>query len=359
METLGDKFPKFDVPYFLESVVPDVPEDKVDGVFQQLVNNKIITYNTTTEEHRWRWYDADPSKMDGSEKDVYKHLEDIFEAVVKAAQEGWRVGQEPTVRFTCEPDHPSVSDIQHSGLMTDSGQKLIVSDGEKDLYGNVAMAKFKKTIGKENSNKNVRKLLGDSTHMMSSDPRRRFRFGITIEDTQINVSHSRLQNPKPFIQFLLATSFATLEELGYDTSMVRLNVDGEWVYDYRVDHPEDGMQWYRTVESLDTHRAARLPGRGVRVWVVKPLDGNRQPYPPGSAMDKRYVLKDYWLPMDSRSEKEVSDAIVDAAVKKGRNGADVRKHLMTILHDWVVSVNGQDDNSDLLLRRKMPPSEYE
>ncbi|KAJ8083304.1 hypothetical protein PM082_009176 [Marasmius tenuissimus] len=63
--------------------------------------------------------------------------------------------------------------------------------------------------------------------------------------------------------------------------------------------------------------------------------------------------------MDSRSEKEVSDAIVDAAVKKGRNGADVRKHLMTILHDWVISVNGQDDNSDLLLRRKMPPSEYE
>ncbi|KAJ8083305.1 hypothetical protein PM082_009177 [Marasmius tenuissimus] len=292
METLGDKFPKFDVSYFLESVVPDVPEDKVDGVFQQLVNNKTITYNTTIEEHRWRWYDADPSKMDGSENDVYKYLEDIFEAVVKVAQEGWKVGQEPTVRFTCEPDHPSVSDIQHSGFMTDGGQNLIVSDGEKDLYGNVTMAKFRKTIGKENSNKNVRKLLGDSTHMMSSDPRRRFHFGIAIEDTQMQFWYfSRalnfvtydlnfITNPKPFIQFLLATSFATLEELGYDTSMVRLNVDGEWVYDYREDHPEDGMQWYRTVESLDTHRAARLPGRGVRVWVVKPLDGNRQPYPP-------------------------------------------------------------------------------
>ncbi|KAK1227040.1 hypothetical protein PQX77_010002 [Marasmius sp. AFHP31] len=376
MKTLGDKLPKFKVSYFLESVVPDVPEDKADEVFQQLIYNGTIVYNATTEEHRWCWYDVDPSEMDGSENKVYKHLEDISEAVVDVAKEVWKVNEEEqTVRFTCKPNHASLSDTQNSGFMTDGDQELIKNDnpdGGKDLLDSVTTAEFKKKAGKENSNDNVRKLLGNSTHMMSSDPRRRFRFGITIEDTQMRfwyfsralnfVTHdfNFVTNPKPFIQFLLATSFATPEELGYDPTVVRLNVDGEWVYDYRVDHPKDGTQWYRTVESLDTHRAARLPGRGVRVWVVKPLDGNRRPYPPGSAENKRYVLKDYWLAMDSDSESKILEAIVTAATGvDGRTGADIRKHLMTIERDWAVSVNGRDDDSDLHLRSKMPPSEYE
>ncbi|KAL0062265.1 hypothetical protein AAF712_010834 [Marasmius tenuissimus] len=375
MKTLGDKLPKFDVSYFLESVVPDVPEDKLDEVFQQLINKKILVYNATTEEHRWCWYDVDPSEMDGLENKVYKHLEDISEEVVKAAQKVWKIKEEQTVRFTCRPNHASLSDTQNSGFMTDGDQELIKNDnpnGGKDLLDSVTTAEFKKKPGKDNANDNVRKLLGNSTHMISSDPRRRFRFGITIEDAQMRfwyfsralnfVTHdfNFITDPKPFIQFLLATSFATPEELGYDPTVVRLNVDGEWVYDYRVDHPEDGTQWYRTVESLDTHRAARLPGRGVRVWVVKPLDVSRQPYPPGSTEDKRYVLKDYWLAMDSDSESKILEAIVTAATGvDGRTEADIRKHLMTIERDWAVSVNGRDDNSGLHLRSKMPPSEHD
>ncbi|KAJ8083327.1 hypothetical protein PM082_009199 [Marasmius tenuissimus] len=366
---LGTTLPKFNLSYFLESVVPEVTEDRVGEVFQKLVDNKTIVYNEATEEHRWCWYDVDPSEMDGSENKVYKYLEDISEAVVKVAQEGWKAGQQPTVRFTCNPNHASLSDTQNSGFMTDGDQELIVPGGEKDLLDSVTTAEFKKKVGKENSNDNVRKLLGNSTHMMSSDPRRRFRFGITIEDTNMRlwyfsralnyVTHSFnfITNPKPFIQFLLATSFATQEELGYDPTVLRINVDGEWVYDYCI-HDEKGTHWYRTVESLDTHRAARLPGRGVRIWVVKPLDKNRQPYTKGAKKDKRYVLKDYWLPMDSKSEKEIADAIVEAAVKKGRNAADVRKHLMTIMHDWAVSVDGQNDDSDLHLRQNMPPPNY-
>ncbi|KAK1230984.1 hypothetical protein PQX77_005916 [Marasmius sp. AFHP31] len=376
MKTLGGKLPKFDTSYFLESVVPEVPEVKVDEVFQQLINKGTIVYNATTEKHRWCWYDSDPSQMDGSENKVYKHLEDISEAVVDVAKEVWKVeGEQQTVRFTCKPNHASLSETQNSGFMTDGDQELINNDnpnGGKDLLDSVTTAEFKKKVGKENSNDNVRKLLGNSTHMMSSDPRRRFRFGITIEDTQMRfwyfsrafnyVTHhfNFITEPKAFIQFLLATSFATPEELGYDPTVVRLNVDGEWVYDYRVDDPKDGTQWYRTVESLDTHRAARLPGRGVRVWVVKPLDGNRRPYPPGSAEDKRYVLKDYWLTRDSDSESKILEAIVRAATGvDGRTETDIRKHLMTIKHDWAVSVNGQDDDSNLHLRGKMPTSDYE
>ncbi|KAJ8083338.1 hypothetical protein PM082_009210 [Marasmius tenuissimus] len=252
--------------------------------------------------------------------------------------------------------------------MTDGRQELIISDGEKDIIDSVTRAKFKKKAGKENPDDNVKKLLSNSIHMMSSDPRRRFCFSITIEDTNMRfwyfsralnyVTHSFnfITKPKPFIQFLLATSFATPAELGYDPTVVRINIDGEWVYDYCIHDENKGVRWYRIVESLDTHRAARLPGRGVRVWVVKPLDQNRQPY---TKKDKRYVLKDYWLPMESKSEKEISDAIVKAAVDKGRDAADVRKHFMTIKHDNVVVVSGRNDDSNFHLRQKMPPSEYD
>ncbi|KAK1224858.1 hypothetical protein PQX77_012208, partial [Marasmius sp. AFHP31] len=130
MKTLGDKLPKFEVSYFLESVVPDVPEDKADEVFQQLIYNGTIVYNATTEEHRWCWYDVDPSEMDGSENKVYKHLDDISEAVVDVAKEVWKVNEEEeqTVRFTCKPNHASLSDTQNSGFMTDGDQELIKND---------------------------------------------------------------------------------------------------------------------------------------------------------------------------------------------------------------------------------------
>ncbi|KAK1234511.1 hypothetical protein PQX77_002285 [Marasmius sp. AFHP31] len=171
--------------------------------------------------------------MDGSENKVYKRLEDISSAVVDVAKKVWTVGQQPTVRFIY------------------GGEELILPDSEKDILDSVTTAKFKKTTGKESLNDNVRKLLENATHMMFSDPRRRFRFGITIEDTQMRFWHfsrawnsvthdlSFITNPKPFIQFLLGTSFATPVELGYDPTVVRLNVD-----DYYVEHPKDGTQWY-------------------------------------------------------------------------------------------------------------------
>ncbi|KAK1231738.1 hypothetical protein PQX77_005147 [Marasmius sp. AFHP31] len=153
--------------------------------------------------------------MDGSENKVYKLWRTSLRRLWMLRRKSEQLGNSRLFGS-------HVSRITHrywilslTGFMTDGGQELILPDSEKDILDIVTTAKFKKKTGKENLYDNVRKLLENATHMMFSDPRRRFRFGITIEDTQMRfwyfsralnfVTHdfNFVTNPKPFIQFLL------------------------------------------------------------------------------------------------------------------------------------------------------------
>ena len=59
-----------------------------------------------------------------------------------------------------------------------------------------------------------------------------------------------------FIQFQLATLFATREELGYNLTVVREIIDGEVAYDYLMEKPGEKLCWYRTVRSMETYCVA-------------------------------------------------------------------------------------------------------
>lgn len=65
------------------------------------------------------------------------------------------------------------------------------------------------------------------------------------------------QRQEPFIHFLLAISFASPGELGYDPTVQRVLVDDQVVYEYKVfDKDEQKYVWYRTIgDALYNHRA--------------------------------------------------------------------------------------------------------
>ncbi|KAL0579641.1 hypothetical protein V5O48_002337 [Marasmius crinis-equi] len=381
MKTLGATLPKHELSYFLNSVLHAVPEEVVNETYNALVADRTLVRGVNEddgqEEYRWLWYEEDPSKMPGDEEIVFQPLEEISKAVIESAKTTWqdRPSEEPTVEFRCRPKHGSSSDTQNNGYRTDGDQELLESryalfmnNGEvKDLYNSVMTIEVKKFNNVQLRNDNVRKVTGNSAHIMSSDPRRRSRLGVTIEDTRmrfwyfsrafnfVSESFNFISNPKPFIQFLLATSFASQEELGYDPTVERVLVDGVWHYDYLIVDDEGNDHWYRTVKSLDTQRAARLPGPGTRVFLVVPLDSNRQP----TESNKTYVLKDYWLPSDSKGEQQVQQEIINRAhaVRKG-DIADIKKHFMTIRHDWVVLIEDRTDDTTLHLHGNMPPTSH-
>lgn len=176
--------------------------------------------------------------------------------------------------------------------------------------------------------------------MMFADPRRRFRFAVTIEDTdmrlwylsraicfvskafnfitvRIMLLHPRrstvdvqnLQDQQPFVHFLISTSFATQAQMGYDPTTKRVLVHEKIVYEYAVYDSEKKRDIiYRTTgNALFNHQEYCLMGCAIRVWEVEELDSKGEP------TGTINVLKDYWLTQGSRTEKQIQDEIFAAA----------------------------------------------
>ncbi|KAL0065225.1 hypothetical protein AAF712_007736 [Marasmius tenuissimus] len=175
-----------------------------------------------------------------------------------------------------------------------------------------------------------------------------------------------IKDPKPLIRFILATSFASNEEMGYDLTVERVKNDAKvWVYDYEVADEDGKSTWYRTVDCLWTHRSGRISGRGNRVWEVQELDENRNPAMQKGKPKSTCVLKDYWVNCDAIRESAKRNEIIDRALAKnpGLQRRDIEKHFMTILHDIYVKChdgNGAlvDDTSEVQLRGWLLPEEY-
>ncbi|KAL0065214.1 hypothetical protein AAF712_007725 [Marasmius tenuissimus] len=372
LDTMGPTLRQYKVSTFLDRAVPEVPDDVVEKTYQQLKITKLEGGNETVlaPDGKWMWFkDATPSKIEGGEDMVFKPFEYISEAILKAAETTWPEKGSPNARFRCRPREVSNSDTENSGYKTDADQERVERTDPTatkfESWDSVTSAEFKKFNTIEDSNKCVRQLLGNASHMMFSDPRRRFRFGLTIMDAStrlwflsraisfVSETFDFIKDPKPLIRFILATSFASKEEMGYDLTVERVKDDTEkWVYDYEVVDEAGKSTWFRTVNSLWTHQSGRIPGRGIRVWEVQELDENRKP-----AMDDRQTQTN--LQSVRRNE------IIDRALAKNPSlqRRDIEKHFMTILHDTYVkarNAGGQlvQDTSEVHLRGWPLPDDH-
>ena len=160
------------------------------------------------------------------------------------------------------------------------------------------------------------------------------------------------QDPKPLIQFILALSFASREEMGYDPTVRRRKFEEQWVYDYQVIGAEGKETWYRTRSLIFSYQPLQIVGRAIRVWEVWVLgdDGKLIEEEFEGRMERRAaVLKDCWLTVDTPSELDTQQQILEAykaAPDDERKVEDPENFFMTILHDTVVSAGGAADTSD-------------
>ncbi len=97
-------------------------------------------------------------------------------------------------------------------------------------------------------------------------------------------------------------SFGSTEDLGYDSSITSVAIpltDGPTRYRIQYDYVIDG-ETYRTVECLNSFRASRIISPATRVWTVRKL---------GDEIQQEYALKDFWIPLDSKTESEIQQDI--------------------------------------------------
>ncbi|TCD60210.1 hypothetical protein EIP91_010546 [Steccherinum ochraceum] len=374
METLPARIPEVDVEWFIQHAVPQVDDRDVKRTAD------ILRRNGTIRDGRWSDYPQDFSKMNGDGAIVgaivYGHIEDISNAVLAAAAPMLKRRKKVvTARtrsilrqvaksgpYSIRYRHTSATILEEATI----SPRLPLADPNNPDH--VVNWQFQLRNDFDSIHENRQELLNNAADMMYADPSRRFRYSVSIEDTNMRFwFFSRTvcfatevfkfaACPKPLIQFLMAVSFASRTELGYDPTVRWVTPNqNEIAYEYTVLGKEGEEHVYRTVgNGIFSHQRHRILGRGTRIWKVREVNAE------GEFISDEHVLKDYWLSQNSQTEGEIQAEILSAARKtrteKGIPCDDISKHFMTILHDTVVTIDGkQDENSVYLPNFHMPP----
>ncbi|KAK7026718.1 hypothetical protein VNI00_015491 [Paramarasmius palmivorus] len=366
MHSMGETVPEVDINWFLQYAVPRLSSNGAYDEDIRIVQRVVTKLKSNIVKGRWKWYKEDPSKMQADEDTVFKHMESISDAVLKAGKQ-YLSNRDPTCRLRCLPRKIGKSEMVNSNFKGNGNQLLEQTTGagkkgKDDFYivDSAVNHEYKKWDDIAMVNANVVQLLGNSARILFSDPARRFRWSVSVENTTmrfwflsrsvcfVSKPFNFVTQHKPFIHFLLATSFASKTDLGYDPTVRRKVVKQEGndvvAYDYMVEDKTGGRQvWYRTVGGvISNHRANRPLGRAIRVWLVQELDDDGVPFGPN------LVLKDYWITLDSLTEGQIQSKIFEAAAKACGN-EDFKKYFMTILHDTIINIDGEEDSSPLHL----------
>ena len=208
---------------------------------------------------------------------------------------------------------------------------------------------------------------------MSSDPRRRFAFGFTIENTSTRIwfcSRTDVFVTKPFdfvkvslflhalycMDPLIAvqesdtliniiTMLVSADEvaLGWDPTIIRgFHDDGKRYFDITVHDKNSGNKIYRTSEILFSYGADAIRGRGTRVFEGNVLkDGG----PSGPSV----AIKDAWVDYDRKRE-----AAILADFYSKADDADkqlIHQYFLTVLAHGDVTISGNVDHTHELIRR--------
>lgn len=151
-----------------------------------------------------------------------------------------------------------------------------------------------------------------------------------------------LQDKDHLIQLFLAFTFASKEELGWDTTMKSLwngVDDSPFQYDITVrDKDTEEEKVYRTEELISDVGADHIRGRGTRVWKV------HQVLADGGLSTAARVLKDVWIDSDRSREGEVMDDIL-GSTDDPETKARLKAVLLTKETHGDVHINGVADHT--------------
>ncbi|EAU89820.2 other/FunK1 protein kinase [Coprinopsis cinerea okayama7 len=131
---------------------------------------------------------------------------------------------------------------------------------------------------------NRQQLASHVNHTMNEDPRRKFMYGITIENSQVSLwyfsrSHSIkarsfdiIEYPELFVEVMVSFFCATDEQLGFDP-LVTFVRGREYIYKFPANESRLQPAYYLTVEPIFEYRSLCLTGRstleGTKEMVMK------------------------------------------------------------------------------------------
>ncbi|GJE94444.1 hypothetical protein PsYK624_106140 [Phanerochaete sordida] len=311
---------------------------------------------------RWKWLPQDTATL-ANENIVFRSLMDIASAIDRAFKTVCAIGQQEHVATTwlvMESDRSPAYVHRKNTMEPDC---TFVCNANEDLCW-VSIASCGEFMRKDNVGVLNAKTMWNLHHLMREDPRRRFAYSFTVENCTmrlwfcnrstyaISESFDFCSEPDYIVHYFLALMYATEAQLGWDTTMVTVDVDGEQQYDITVDDtlfPGTGeSRVYRTSELLSDVATFAVRGRATRVWRAKLLQD-------GKPVGEDVAIRDHWIDEDKPREATVLENIIaDVPLdlpepedgenfdeKRSRNL--LRKHLLTIIASGDVVIDGAPD----------------
>ncbi|THG93527.1 hypothetical protein EW026_g7730 [Hermanssonia centrifuga] len=357
-EEAGQSVPLVTVDYFLNSVAPGLrPEINVHAVLQKLRDHGDIIGD------RWTLFPSDPKDSDEHENVTFKPFEELIQTIASASR--------------CKSVHPTLQLINNPYACPESSHRdnrsrpdsyAILTPGEdgsqdRPLWIDIGgTGEYKKGDAEKDRVDNARKIMWSMHHCMANDPRRRFTFGWTIENTEMRLWHCNRSKrivtyPFNFVQdhtslahFFLSLIYGDQTEIGWDPTMAIVDIGGgkEPQYDITVRSDSEKERVYRTVKMISGVGAESVQGRGTRVWLaVRIVKGKLRGVP--------VVLKDSWIDHDRKREAIILEEINDAPHCE-ELVPFARKVFLTVEAHGDVHIDRQVDHTcELIMRVVMKP----
>ncbi|KAL1755200.1 hypothetical protein FB107DRAFT_213996 [Schizophyllum commune] len=317
--------------------------------------------------HSRAWYKSEDSHFRG--------LEDVFKSVIRVAETLFpeRFSRSSrTTTFICRPRQSMHSEIEGSSHMVDGIGVRVRSSYPKDAQPGSAhngsltfrrsgkavftadalvSAELKMNWTKRNREDDDRKSFSHAAHALHNDVARVAVFSFTIEGTKMRLwchtrSHTGISKnfdintkPEELIQFILFSTYATLTQLGIDSTVRRVvDKDGFLQYQFDIYDPKTNVTTtYQTRSVIDESSAIEIYSRAMRVFEVSDVAELAKEDAKEIDAAPVLVLRDYWVYEDVDSELVTQQAIT-RSLKKARLWTKAKRHFMTIKADGIVSL---------------------
>ncbi|CCL98316.1 uncharacterized protein FIBRA_00310 [Fibroporia radiculosa] len=359
VEDAGEAIPEITLDSFFEDICPKLrPGIVLDHVIAALKRGAMITGG-----NRWKGFRVDPRFSKLVEDETFRPLQNVAVAIIAASD---LRDIEPTVVFS---NHPTtIPQSEHRDSYTRPDGYFFREKVSGSHWKHIPLcAEYKKQDRIDDRNDNVSKVLLGMNHCMSNDPRRRFVYGMTIEDVNMRIwyasranlvvtnSFNFVKDHRTLVRIILSLAYASEAELGWDPTIVSVSstravsqkmkrASPEPCYDITVRNANNGSeQIYRTIRMLSDIGANALRGHGTRVWEAQRLvDGKQREAP--------VVLKDCWIDDDRPREGDILEEVRRSHPDpEGRAFLD--KHLLTVVCHGDVKIDTADDNTRMLMTR--------
>ncbi|KAF8909743.1 hypothetical protein CPB84DRAFT_1765356 [Gymnopilus junonius] len=361
MEHVGLSVDQISVDDFEKYVLPKIPAGvEVEDVFQHLLH----TIDPKSKrplldlENGFLSMTKNSDNQGDHETKYFAPLKEIHNQIVNAARHLSKtsVQLEPILQYVVGGDMTPISDRKSSNRP--DGYETIIqgnkfhSGGPNYQSKKVSWLDIIRSDEYKKDNKpgdlfdDIAKVCWSAHHTLRNDARRRFTYGLTIEETDSRMwffdrqaiitsqCFSYMKEPKRFIHLVLSLSFADPTDLGYDPT-VRLykNIpESEFQYDI-----EFGGSTYRTLEILSSFQADTIRGRATRVFKARKVVNGKV-----NENGPFYVIKDIWMDDNRESEGKILENVLRTVPK------EFHPHFLNVIGHGNVGVNGVDDNTFLV-----------